>query len=118
MAKKAIAQQLRGMTYRDMVDFSEIIATALNSAGYSNIEPNIVADVLTNLPTSNEQTDNTNKILASMFGRKRNFSIQPMKGGVFKMSCASFEGAVVFDKDIREGISQLMDTMTVLKALE
>ena len=105
------------MTYRDMVDFSEIVASELEQRG-RRIDPSVVAEVLTTLPKGNEQTDKTNELLASMFGRKRNFTIQPMNNGVFKLSCSSFEGAVVFEKDIREGISQLLDTLTVLKALE
>jgi len=118
VAKKSVTQLLRALTYRDMVDFSEIVAQELNNAGHPEIEASTIADVFVALPAHNEQTDETNQILQSMFRRKRVFSIQPLKEGVFKISCASFEGAVVFEKDIREGVSQLLDTLTVLKALE
>ncbi len=118
MGRKSINQQLRGMTYRDMVDFSEILAGEINNSGHPEVEAGTIAEVLTTLPISNEQTEKTNELLTSMFGRKRNFTIQPMSNGVFRFTCPSFEGAVVFDKDIREGVSQLMDTLTVLKALE
>ena len=100
-----------------MVDFSEIIAKQLDDAGFP-VPSEAVADILTALPTSNEQTDNTNDMLADMFRRKRVIAVTPLKEGVFKMSCASYEGAVVFDKDIREGVSQLLDTLTVLNGLQ
>lgn len=115
MAKQSVTALLRSLTYRDMVDFSEIVADELNVSG---VDARIVADTFVALPAHNEQTDKTNEILALMFNRKRTICIQPMSNGVFKMSCASFEGAVVFEKDIREGVSQLLDTLTVLKALE
>ncbi len=118
MGRKSINQQLCGMTYRDMIDFSEILAGELNNSGHPEVESSTIADVLTSLPISNEQTDKTNELLVAMFGRKRNITIQPMASGVYRFTCASFQGATVFDKDIREGISQLMDTLTVLKALE
>lgn len=118
MGRKSINQQLQGMTYRDMVDFSEILAGEINNSGHPEVEASTIAEVLTTLPISNEQTDRTNEFLISMFGRKRNITIQPMSSGVFRFSCASFQGATVFEKDIREGISQLLDTLTVLKALE
>lgn len=117
MAKKSVTQQLRGMTYRDMIDFSEIVAQALRQSGQS-IDSTVLAQVLTSLPKGNEQTDKTNEILQTMFKRKRQFTISPLRDGVFKIACPSFEGAVVFESDIREGVSQLLDTLTVLKALE
>ncbi len=103
------------MTYRDMVDFSTILAERLDLVGLGSQR---IAEVLVDLPASNEQTDKTNEILGSLFNRKRIIAIQPLSNGVYRMSCASFEGAVVHDKDIREGVSQLLDTLTVLKALE
>ena len=118
MAKKSVTQLLRTLTYRDMVDFSEIVAQALNNAGHPEIEASTIADVFVTLPAHNEQSDKTNAILQSMFKRKRQFTISPMKNGVFKIACPSFEGAVVFQEDVREGVSQLLDTLTVLKALE
>lgn len=115
MAKKSIAKQLSLLTYRDMVDLSEIIAEKLDIPA---VTPPMIAHIFTSLPTHNEQTDSTNDMLADMFRRKRAISIMPLKEGVFKISCASYEGAVVFDKDIREGVSQLLDTLTVLNGLQ
>lgn len=104
------------MTYRDMVDLSTLLSEALpDCAG-----PEDVANVLLDLPcdTEDNQISNTNKILTTAFGRKRAIAITPMKNGTYRFTCASFEGAVVFDTNIREGVSQLLDTITVLKAME
>lgn len=114
MAKKSVAHQLATLTYRDMVDFSEIIAEALGGV----VTAEKIAKVMSELPVSNEQTDRTNEMLQGMFNRKRQFTITPLKDGVFKIACPSFEGAVVFDKDVREGVSQLLDTLTVLRGLQ
>lgn len=104
------------LTYRDMVDLSTMISEALPE----HATPEGVAQVLLELPidTEDNQIQQTNMILTSSFGRKRQIIVQPMQGDVFKITCPSFEGAVVFDKNIREGVSQLLDTITVLKAME
>lgn len=104
------------MTYRDMVDLSTMISEALPERA----SPEEVAGVLVDLPadTEDNQLAHTNKVLCTAFSRKRQITVQPMNNGAYKIVCASFEGAVVFDMNIREGISQLLDTITVLKALE
>lgn len=106
------------MTYRDMVDLSTIIS--------ENLPPNAgreeVADTLLRLPndTDDEQMEKTNKVLQSCFNCKRTITIQPEKhsagGVIFKIACPSVEGAIVFDSNVREGVSQLLDTLTVLQA--
>ena len=105
-----------GMTYRDMVDLSTMISEALPERA----SPDEVANVLVDLPIDVEdnQLANAQMILGGAFGRKRAITISPMSNDTYKIACASFEGAVVFDTDIREGISQLLDTITILKALE
>jgi hypothetical protein len=106
------------MTYRDMVDLSTILAENLPP----NAKPQDVADVLLDLPddTDDDQMDNTNRVLQSCFNRKKIITIQPEKhsagGMIFKIACPSVEGAIVFDSNVREGVSQLLDTLTVLQA--
>lgn len=104
------------MTYRDMVDLSTMLSEALE------IDRERVAEALLSLPvdTEDDQLENTNQVLASCFSRKKQITIQPEShaagGTIFKIACPSVEGAVVFDSNIREGFSQLLDTLTVLQA--
>ena len=108
-----LRKQFAAMSYRDMVDFSTMLSEALPDSAL----PEDIAKVLIDLPkdTDDNQIENTNDILQSMFKRKRQITVQQMKPGVFKFCCPSFGGAVVFDSNIREGMSQLLDTITVLE---
>lgn len=115
MSRNKIAKGLAMLTYRDMVDFSEILAAALAERNEA-VPPSVLAEILTTLPYDNDQTASTNEILAGFFRRKRQITIQPEGQGVFKIACPSLDGAVVVDKDVREGVSQLLDTVVVLES--
>ena len=112
-----MAQQLSLLTYRDMITFSTTVADCLCEAGLEHIPTDTLAQVFTNLPVESDTSSKENDILASMFKRKRNFTVSPMNGGVFRITCTSHEAAVVFDTNIREGLSKLLDTMAVLESL-
>lgn len=106
------------MTYRDMKDLSTLIAERLPA----QLTAEAVADTLLKLPidTEDAQLEKTNKILGNCFSRKKQIIIQPehhpVGGTIYKITCPSVEGAVVFESNIREGVSQLLDTLTVLQA--
>ena len=111
-----LKQTISILTYRDMVDFSTMLAEKVGT------DQETMADALLSLPgdTQDEQLEKTNNILSGCFSRKRQITIQPEHhpaGGVmYKIACPSVDGAVVFDSNIREGVSQLLDTLTVLQA--
>ena len=99
-----------------MVDLSTMISESLPDCA----SPSDVAEVLINLPldTADDQIVKTNDVLSRMFSRKKQITIQPHGENVFKIACPTVEGAVVFDNNIREGVSQLLDTLTVLQAFD
>lgn len=111
-----LKQTISILTYRDMVDFSTMLAERVGT------DPETMANALLDLPgdTNDEQLENTNKILTGCFSRKKQITIQPEThpsgGTMYKIACPSIEGAVVFESNIREGVSQLLDTLTVLQA--
>lgn len=114
-----LRQIFGSMPYRDMVDFSQLLCTKLEYGS-----PTKIAEALLDLPsdTEDDQLENTNKILASCFSRKKQITIQPERhsagGTIYKITCPTVDGAVVFDSNIREGVSQLLDTLTVLQAFK
>ena len=114
MGRKSIQNHLAALPYRDMVDLTTMIAEALPDCA----SPEDVATALLELPEEDQQTTDTNIVLARMFSRKKQLTIQPCGEDVFKICCPTVEGAVVFDKNIREGVSQLLDTLTVLQAFD
>ena len=105
---------LSALTYRDMVDFSEIVAEKLGGV----VEAEKIAEAMSDLPHDNEQTIRTNEVLNAAFSRKRNISVQRAQagGGAYHIRCESLNAGLVAE-DIREGISQLLDTITVVQSL-
>lgn len=113
MSRGNVTNLLAQLTYRDMVDLSKIVADELG--GVTTAEK--IASVLCNLPRDNDQTADTSVILHDAFKRKRNITVQPKSGGAYVITCGSFNGASVICEDIREGISQLLDTIVVINTL-
>ena len=109
-----LKKTFRSLTYRDMVTLSTELSEKLPDCA----EPGDVAAVLLDLPLDMEDDSMefmSNDVLSRMFSRKKQLTIQPEGEDVFKICCPSVEGAVVYDRNIREGVSQLLDTLTVLQ---
>lgn len=108
---RPIKRALAGLPYQEMKQLSTEIATKVN------VNPTELADVLSTLPDQSEMEVRDNDILGRAFTRKKQITIQPHGMG-FKISMPTVEGATVIDSDIRAGVSQLFDILTVLQAWE
>lgn len=109
---KPIKRLLRQLPYQEMRQLSTEIGDKVN------VNPTELADVLSTLPDQNEVEDRDNRLLSGAFTRKKQITIQPWADGSFKISMPSVDGATVVDRDIRSGMSQLFDLLTVLEAME
>lgn len=56
------------------------------------------------------------QLLHAMFTRKKQLTIQPYENG-FKVSCPA-QGIDVYSDNIRDGISQVLDNLVVMKVME
>lgn len=108
---KPIKRALATLPYQEMRQLSTEIAAKVN------VNPTELADVLSSLPDQSDVEMRDNAILGYTFNRKKQITIQPLGDG-YKVSMPTVEGATVVDRDIRAGVSQLFDTLTILQAME
>ena len=104
------------MPYTELMTLAKELSDAINEGSVQH-DRTSMADILVSLPDSCEEETRDNIILTQFFSRKKQLTIQP-HGDAFKITCPTVEGAIVFSEDIRAGLSQLLDTLTVLQALE
>lgn len=78
--------------------------------------PDFLAETLSTLPVeSTPELGREAEILRELFHRKRNIVIQPHGTG-YKISMLN--GPYVISEDMREGLSQFLDTVAAMKAME
>ena len=105
-ANLQIKKQLAQLPYREMRDLSGEIREKLPQ--HPTTEN--VAEILTELPMEESEKDrNQNAYLQDYFGRKRAITITPHGNG-WILTCSTLD-LTVHCTDLREGMSQLFDTL-------
>ena len=105
-ANLQVKNQLRQLPYREMQDLSTEIRASLPE--HPTTEN--VADVLTSLPMEESEHDrNQNAYLMDYFSRKRAIAVTPHGNG-WVLTCSTLD-LTIHCTDLREGMSQLFDTL-------
>lgn len=108
-----IKRQLRQMPYREMCDLSGEIAE-----GWGQATAKKLAEVLTSLPTEISQKDeDQNAYLRDYFSRKRSVVIVP-RGAGWAITMSGKVNLTIHCTDLREGMSQMFDTLIGYLALD
>jgi len=105
-ANRQVKTALRQLPYREMRDLSGEIRQGLPE------HPTVdnVAAVLSSLPMEESEKDhNENAYLMDYFGRKRAITITPHGNG-WMLTCSTLD-LTIHCTDLREGMSQLFDTL-------
>lgn len=100
-----------------MRELSKQIAEQLIDHQTADDETNI-ATVLSGLAglEDTEAVTKEQELLHSQFKRKKQLTIQPYENG-FKISCPA-QNIDVYSDDVRDGISQVLDNLVVMKVME
>lgn len=114
---RPIKARLASLPYREMRELAKQIADTLLDHNTADDETNI-ATVLSGLAAQedSEAVAKEQQLLHAMFTRKKQLTIQPYENG-FKVSCPA-QGIDVYTDDIRDGISQVLDNLVVMKVME
>lgn len=116
-------RQLRVLPYADMMVVARALTQTLSdqqkASGTKVIDPMHVAEALLQLSKMKiEDSPNTtqeHKIAQDIFARRRSISIKAVNGGYqFDLSTCN---ASVMNKDLKTGLSQLIDTIVTAQAL-
>lgn len=109
---------LRQLSYTDMQTLARELGAALQMTPVDAETGATVAKALLALPTTIEGPPSMEeKYFAAAFRRKRTISVR-RQGKGYIIDCSTIPGAHVMHASAREGVSQLLDLIVGLKALE
>jgi hypothetical protein len=112
-------KQLRTLPYADMMLVAKQLSEILNRQAKLNVSSQLMAASLaemSGMPIEDSlSTREENKILRELFRVKRTLTVKEFNGG-FKIDLPTLHGNMMH-KDLRQGISQMLDTMVAARSL-
>ena len=122
MSLRHVVQELRNLTYNEMMELAQRIAREIDArirAADQETPGNVLAEIISKLNiVSPELTDlekHEAKYIQEIFSRRRAITIKHDKG--FSMTCESLPGGAVVGTDLRKMFNQLMDQLVTMHAL-
>ena len=109
-----VKRKLRELSYMEMKALGVQIWDGLNGA---EPDPSYVSEILATLPDEDpEELEREKALLEDRFSRKRNITITPYHDGAWQISMTN--GPTILTADVREGLSEFLDSLVALRALE
>lgn len=112
---RPIKARLAQLPFREMRELSKQIVASLKEQPLGEDRMALALSGLAQMEDT-EAVVKEQKLLHAMFTRKKQLTIQPYENG-FKVSCPA-QGIDVYCDDIRDGISQVLDNLVVMKVME
>lgn len=117
MSTDKLKAEIRALPYTDMKAFAGELATALKMVPLG-ASADTVAEALLSLPMSKAQPPSMeDQYLRRAFRRKRSITLEKEANG-WTVQVSGIPGAHIRNPNLREGISQLLDVIVGLKAME
>ena len=110
MSLKALAREIRALTYEEMVTFTEEFQNSLD-AQPGNL-PGALIDCARRLPQSKD-LPGEQEALQRVFARKKNLDIKRVANG-WMVSMPSLPGVSATDASLREALNQWISTVCVM----
>lgn len=112
---RPIKARLAQLPFREMRELSKQIVASLKEQPLGEDRMALALSGLAALDDT-EAVVKEQKLLHSMFQRKKQITIQPYENG-YKISVPA-QNIDVYSDDIRDGISQVLDNLVVMKVME
>ena len=113
-------KQLRALPYADMMQVASQLSLVLNRRENPLHSVQDVAAALSELSTMHVDdsvvTQQENKLLRELFRTRRSITVKEFNGG-FNIELSTLRGHVMH-KDLKVGLSQMLDTLVAAQALK
>lgn len=118
----ALCDALGRLTYAEMVKFSEKVAEGLCAPeGRGAIGTTLVSKTLSQVAVDGFGLDEVAKHekaeLLKLFKRKRQITVSTVAGGAYQVTVPSMGNVAVVHKDLKQALSQTVDTIVALEAM-